>query len=182
MPDENGLDGPANAFGALALIVADQMADATASAAGRADSAPAALAALHHFLDRPSVDLLRQVLGLTSSGTVRLLDRLAESGLVERGAGADGRTTAVTLTGTGRAVAEQVCEARAEVLDRALSALTRDERAEFTALAGKMLVAMMRGPGAVRWICRLCDTGICRSAPGGCPVGNAAKERYLSAG
>jgi DNA-binding MarR family transcriptional regulator len=182
LPDGNGLDAPANVFGALALIVADQMSDATASAAGRADSAPAALAALHHFLDRPSVDLLRQVLGLTSSGTVRLLDRLAQSGLIERGPGADGRTTAVILTGTGRTVAEQVCGARAEVLDLALSALTPDERAEFTRLAGKMLVGMMRGPGAVRWMCRLCDTGICRGAPGGCPVGNAAKERYLSAG
>jgi rubrerythrin len=32
----------------------------------------------------------------------------------------------------------------------------------------------------VRWICRLCDTGICRGAPGGCPVGNAARERYMS--
>lgn len=182
MPDDNELDGPANVFGALALIVADQMAEATASAAGRADSAAAALAALHHFLDRPSVDLLRQVLGLTSSGTVRLLDRLAESGLIERGPGADGRTTAVTLTGTGSAVAEQVCGARADVLDRALSALTPAERTEFTTLAGKMLVGMMRGPGAVRWMCRLCDTGICRGAPGGCPVGNAARQRYADAG
>jgi DNA-binding MarR family transcriptional regulator len=182
LPDENGLDGQANVFGALALVVADQMADATESAAGRAACAPAALAALHHFLDRPSVDLLRQVLGLTSSGTVRLLDRLAESGLIERGTGADGRSTAVLLTGTGSAVAEQVCGARAAVLERALSALTPAEQADFSRLAGKMLVGMMRGPGAVRWICRLCDTGICRGAPGGCPVGNAARDRYAGAG
>jgi DNA-binding MarR family transcriptional regulator len=180
--DPRGLDGPANVFGALALVVADQMADATALAAGRADSAPAALAALHHFLDGPSVDLLRQVLGLTSSGTVRLLDRLAESGLIERAPGADGRTTKVILTGTGRAVAEQVCGARATVLDRALSELNPAERADFSRLAAKMLVGMMRGPGAVRWICRLCDTGICRGSPGGCPVGNAARERYAAAG
>lgn len=182
MPDENDLDGPANVFGALALIVADQMQDATTAAAGRADSAPAALAALHHFLDRPSVDLLRQVLGLTSSGTVRLLDRLQESGLIERAPGADGRTTAVILTGTGTSVAQEVCIARTAVLDRALSRLTPSERDEFTRLAGKMLVGMMRGPGAVRWMCRLCDTGICRDAPGGCPVGNAARERYSAAG
>jgi len=32
----------------------------------------------------------------------------------------------------------------------------------------------------VRWICRLCDTGACRGAAGGCPVGNAARERYLT--
>ena len=44
-----------------------------------------ALSALLHFLDRRTVDLLRQVLGLTSSGTVRLVDRMAESGYVRRG-------------------------------------------------------------------------------------------------
>jgi DNA-binding MarR family transcriptional regulator len=179
--DDTGLDGPANVFGALALIVADQMADVTASAAGRSDSAPAALAALHHFLDRPSVDLLRQVLGLTSSGTVRLLDRLAESGLIEREPGADGRSTAISLTGAGAAKAREICGARAEVLQRALSALSPEERAAFSALAAKMVVGMMRGPGAVRWMCRLCDTGVCRGAPGGCPVGNAARERYAQA-
>jgi DNA-binding MarR family transcriptional regulator len=177
-----GLDGPANVFGALALMVADQMADVTAAAAGRSDSAPAALAALYHFLDEPSVDLLRQVLGLTSSGAVRLLDRLAESGLVERGRGADGRTTVVALTDAGRAVAEQVCDTRTAVLDRALGALSPAERDQFTALAGKMLVGLMRGPGAVRWMCRLCDTGVCRGAPGGCPIGNAARDRYADAG
>ena len=176
-----GLDGPANVFGALALMVADQMADATAAAAGRSDSAPAALAALYHFLDRPSVDLLRQVLGLTSSGAVRLLDRLAESGLIERGRGTDARSTVVSLTEAGRAAAVEVCSERAAVLDRALAVLSPGERDEFTTLAGKMLVGLMRGPGAVRWMCRLCDTGICRGTPGGCPVGNAARERYAGA-
>lgn len=165
-------------FGALALVVADQLADATSAAAGRADSAPAALAALLHFLDRPTVDLLRRVLGLTSSGTVRLVDRLVESGYVERQDGADHRSTAVVLTQSGRAAAEQVCRSRAEVLDRALAVLSDAERAEFDVLIGKMIVGLMRGPGAVRWGCRLCDTGICRGSPGGCPVGNAARERY----
>ena len=169
-------------LGALSLVVADQIADATAvAAAGRADSAPAALAALLHFLDRPTVDRLRQVLGLTSSGTVRLVDRLAASGFVERQGGGDGRSTAVVLTSAGREAAEQVCRARAGVVDRALAALSAPERAELDRLAGKMLVGMMREPGAVRWICRLCDTGICRGSAGGCPVGNAARERYADA-
>jgi len=178
LADHASLDRPANVFGALALVVADQIADATAEAAGRADSAPAALAALLHFLDRPTVDVLRQVLGLTSSGTVRLLDRLAEAGYVKREQGADRRSAAIVLTGAGRAAAEQVCRARAGVLDHVTAALSPAERAEFDRLTGKMLVGMMREPGAVRWICRLCDTGICRGSPGGCPVGNAARERY----
>jgi DNA-binding MarR family transcriptional regulator len=175
------LDGTGNVVGALAVVLGDQMADATSAAAGRADSAAAALAALLHFLDRPTVDRLRQVLGLTSSGTVRLLDRLTESGLVERLPGIDGRSAAIVLTEAGHATAERVCQARAEVLGRALAVLSPQERADLGALSGKLLVGMMRGPGAVRWGCRLCDTGICRGAPGGCPVGNAARERYGAA-
>ncbi|MDR2986623.1 MAG: MarR family transcriptional regulator [Nocardiopsaceae bacterium] len=174
------LDRAANLLGALALIVTDEATDAIAIAAGRSDSAPAALSALLHFLDRPSIDRLRQVLGLTSSGTVRLIDRLAESGYVRRDRGADGRSTAIVLTERGRQAASQVCAARAEVLDRSLAVLSADERATFERLAGKVLVGMMRGPGATRWMCRLCDTGICRGATGGCPVGNAAIERYGS--
>ena len=181
MADHAGLDRAANVFGALALVVADQVADATAAAAGRADSAPAALAALLHFLDRPSVDQLRQVLGLTSSGTVRLLDRLAQAGYIERAEGADRRSTAVVLSETGRSAAVEVCRARAGVLDRATAVLSQAERAQLDALIGKMLVGMMRPPGAVRWICRLCDTGICRGSPAGCPVGNAARDRYAGA-
>jgi DNA-binding MarR family transcriptional regulator len=174
------LDRAANVFGALALMAADQMADAEEAAAGRSVSAPAALSALLHFLDKPSVDRLRQVLGLTSSGTVRLLDRLQESGYIQRGPGADGRSAAISLTSAGRRAAEEVTQARAAVLERALAVLSPDERRAFEELTGKILVGMMRGPGATRWMCRLCDTGVCRGTAGGCPVGNAARERYMS--
>lgn len=176
------LDRPANVFGALALAVADQVADAATVAAGRAESAPAALAALLHFLDRPSVDTLRRVLGLSPSGTVRLLDRLTESGYVERAPGADRRSTVIVLTEAGRLAAERVCRARAGVLDRAMAVLPAAERAEFDRLASTILVGMMREPGAVRWICRMCDTAVCRGSAGGCPVGNAARARYPAAG
>ena len=173
-----GLDRAANLLGAMSLIVADQTADAVAEAAGRAESAGAALSALLHFLDRPTVGRLRQVLGLTSSGTVRLIDRLAEAGYVRRDRGTDGRSTAIVLTDRGRDAAIRVSRARAEVLGRSLAVLSPQERATFEALAGKVLIGMMRGPGATRWMCRLCDIGICRGAAGGCPVGNAARERF----
>lgn len=173
------LDRAANLAGALALVIADQMADAESEAAGRSDSAPAALSALLHFLERPSVDLLRQVLGLTSSGTVRLVDRLQESGFVEHGPGHDGRSTSVSLTESGQDAAQRVSQARAAVLERALAVLTPDERADFEQLTGKVLMGLMRGPGATRWICRLCDVGVCRGTEGGCPVGNESRERYL---
>lgn len=172
----DGFDRAANLLGALSLVVADRAADATAAAAGRSESGAAALSALLHFLDRPSVDLLRQVLGLTSSGTVRLLDRLADSGYIRREPGADGRSTSVTLTDVGKRAALQVTQARARVLTGALAALSPAERATFEQLAGKMLVGMRRGPGATRWICRLCDIGVCRGAGSGCPFRSDARN------
>ncbi len=172
-----GLDHAGNLLGALSLVIADRTADA-AAAAGGSGSTAAALSALLNFLDRPSVDLLRRVLGLTSSGTVRLLDRLEETGYVSRGPGIDGRSSAVSLTDSGRRAAEQVSAARAEVLTGALAILSADERQALDLLLGKLLVGLMREPGAVRWMCRLCDLRACGRERGECPVANEARARY----
>jgi DNA-binding MarR family transcriptional regulator len=177
-PPGGGLGQTANLLGALSLVIADRMADAMAEAGGRPESGAAALSALLHFLDRPTVDQLRQVLGLTSSGTVRLVDRLAESGYMQRGPGDDGRSTSVSLTAEGRTAAAAVAAARAEVLLGALAGLSEPERETLRQLMSKMLAGLIRGPGAVRWMCRLCDTGVCRGTEGGCPVGDAVRARY----
>jgi hypothetical protein len=86
----------------------------------------------------------------------------------------------VTLTGSGLAAAERVAAARAEVLESALAGLTDPDRDALRRILGTILAGLIRGPGATRWMCRLCDTGACRAAEGGCPVGNVARERYLS--
>jgi rubrerythrin len=72
-----------------------------------------------------------------------------------------------------------VTQARAEVLADVLAALAPSEQATLERLAGKMLAGMMRGPCATRWICRLCDVGVCRGADDRCPVRSAARGRYL---
>jgi hypothetical protein len=59
------------------------------------------------------------------------------------------------------------------VLEGALESLDPKERAAFDELAGRLLVGMIRGPGATRWMCRLCDTGACGRERGECPVANA---------
>ena len=96
------LDRAGNLLGVLALSVSDRTSDAVGAAAGQSQTAAVALSALHHFLDDPSIDLLRRVLGLTPSGTVRLVDRLEEAGYVERRPGRDGREVSLRLTGAGR--------------------------------------------------------------------------------
>jgi DNA-binding MarR family transcriptional regulator len=136
-------------------------------------SAATALSALHHFLDAPSIDLLRQVLGLTPSGAVRLVDRLEEAGQVRRTPGADGRTVALVLTAKGRRAAAAVSGARAKVLAGALGDLSERDRAVLDRLVGRLLVGQLRGPGATGWICRLCDTSACGRAEGRCPLANA---------
>jgi DNA-binding MarR family transcriptional regulator len=171
-------DRTANLLGALSLVVADRMSDAVAAAAGQSETTAVALSTLLHLTDRPSVDTLRRVLGLTSSGTVRLVDRLVEAGYVRRMAGTDGRSTHIALTASGRRAAQRVSAARAAVLDGALAALSEAERRSLTALVSRMLVGLMRGPGATRWMCRLCDTQACGREAGHCPVRSAAQERY----
>lgn len=170
----------ANVLGALAVALVDRLSEATADAAGHSSSTAAALSALHQFLDDPSIDLLRQVLGLTSSGTVRLIDRLESEGYVARRPGIDGRSIAISLTPSGRRAATRVTAARAGVLDRSLDVLSPAEREALDKLSSKVLVGLMRGPGATRWICRLCDFRACGHDAGWCPVAQEAKSRYRS--
>lgn len=171
-------DGQAdNLLGALGLAIADRMGDAIAASAGHASSDAIALSALQDFLEAPTVDRLAEVLGLTSSGTVRLVDRLERAGLVTRRVGADGRSTHVTLTAAGRRAGHAVATTRLTFLHDALAVLTPDERLTFGRLAGKVLAGMVRPPGATRWTCRLCDTAACGRPERRCPVANAGLAR-----
>jgi DNA-binding MarR family transcriptional regulator len=172
------LDRTGNLLGALSLAVTDRTSAAVGGAAGQSDSAAVALSAMYHFLDDPSMDLLRQVLGLTPSGTVRLVDRLQDAGFVTRREGRDGRSVSLRLTASGRRAAERVSTARGEVLEDALSGLDPAERQALDRVVSLVLVELIRGPGATRWMCRLCDTTACGRKNGNCPVANAARERY----
>ena len=169
------LDRTGNLFGALSLAIADRTGEAvTARAGARSISGAAALSALLHFLERPSIDLLRQVLGLTSSGTVRLVDRLERDGLVVREGGVDGRVTTIVAhprRSAGRPPGRGgPCRGARALPSRPRAVRARDTS---TRLLGQVLVGMIRGPGATRWMCRLCDTEACGRERGECPVANA---------
>jgi DNA-binding MarR family transcriptional regulator len=172
-------DRDANILGALALVITDRTSDAIAAAAGQSVSAAAALSALHHFLDRPTIDRLRLVLGLTPSGAVRLVDRLEAAGYVTRGAGDDKRSRSVALTKKGQRAAAKVSAERGAVLNGTLAQLSDEERSTLQALMGKLMDSFVRfnlerGPGVAGWICRLCDTQACGRDDGHCPTANAA--------
>jgi DNA-binding MarR family transcriptional regulator len=172
------LDREANLLGALALSISDRTAAAIAAAAGQSESGAAALSALHHFLDRPTLDQLRQVLGLTHSGAVRLIDRLSAAGLVTRGPGGDGRSRSVVLTAEGRRLAERVSAARAAALAGVLEALSPADRKTLHALMGRVMTAVVQDKDGGAWICRLCDLEACGRNDGHCPTANAAAAKY----
>lgn len=172
-----------NLFGALALAVADDLRDVTEAAAGQASAGPSALVALHEFLDRPTVDELRRVVGLTHSGAVRLVDRLEEGGYVARRAGHDARSVSLALTAKGRNRAQRILAARARALHDPIADLTADERDSLSALCEKLLTAVTNRRLAERarnrphsggWLCRLCDMEACGRARGNCPTAAAA--------
>ena len=81
----------ANLLAVLTLGISDRVRQAEETAAGHGSAAPAAVVALHEVSDGASIDQLRRVVGLTPSGTVRLIDKLSEAGLVGRGPGRDDR-------------------------------------------------------------------------------------------
>jgi hypothetical protein len=102
---------------------------------------------------------------------VRLVDRLAEAGLVRRADGPDRRSTVVVLTPAGRRAARRVTDSRAALLRDALAVLTPDERRQFGALAGRIVAGLARPSGpSGGWMCRLCDLRACGRAEGRCPV------------
>lgn len=170
----------ANLLGALAAAINDRTAAAIAAAAGQSETAAAALSALHHFLDRPTLDQVRTVLGLTPSGAVRLVDRLEEAGLATRGPGGDGRSRSVVLTEAGREIAARISAARAAALADVLDELSATERELLGSLMGRLMASIVRRKDGGAWICRLCDLDACGRASGHCPAATAAAAKYAS--
>ncbi|MEV0405325.1 MarR family transcriptional regulator [Actinoallomurus sp. NPDC050550] len=173
----------ANVLGALSLVVADRMNTAVEAIATLGPSAPAALVAMHEFLDGGSVTQLSSVLGLTHSGTVRLVDRLVAKGLVDRVGAQDGRAVCVVLTQRGRRTAARILQTREKSLASALSALSTDEIDNLAAALDTMLTTVTLASIEERsaptndrpqpWLCRLCDFAACGRSEGNCPVNNA---------
>lgn len=156
-----------------ALAVADRVREATQAASAQEGSGPAALV---HLKAHPggSVSDLERVVGLSQTGAGRLVDRLVEAGLVDRRAGRDGRTQALSLTRKGLSVAARVLELRATAVAPLLEHLTPEERFDLERLLERIVQGLAHDrPGALR-VCRLCDRAACYSDPG-CPLDHTAQ-------
>jgi DNA-binding MarR family transcriptional regulator len=171
-----GFDSLANRLGALALRVTDRMSAAVRAEGVASLSAVTALSSLERFfVQHPSIDELRRVLGVTSSGAVRVVDGLEAGGLVTRRAGADARVSSIAMTAKGRRAAARISEARARVLAELVAALDHEQRARLAPLVDALLMALVQPSVAGPAMCRLCATEVCGAARGRpCPVTIAA--------
>ena len=163
----------ANLLGALALALSDPAAAVEADA-GVSGSDAAALVTLRNYAEGEPLDLLRRALALSHPGIVRLADRLAARGLVERHRGErDGRAVALRLTPAGRRAADAALSARADAIDAALETLDPGQRRALAPMLERMLGAQTTDSTASLVICRMCDPDVC-GHPEHCPVTQAA--------
>ncbi len=162
-------DRLAQLLGVLSLSTADRFRATVDDSLGRAGAHAAALVHLEAYPGE-SVQHLATVLAVSQPAAVKLADRLAADGLLERRPGPDKRTLALHLTPNGRRASAQVLADRATELDGVLTALDRDERARLEPLLEKLVAALAEDrPGALT-VCRLCDRTTCCGTPGGCPL------------
>ena len=104
-----------NLLGALGVAINDRMDDAFDEVCAVGDSAPAALILIRENPDT-RIEALARYLTLSHSGTVRLVDRLAQAGWVAREACEDKRAVVLVLTKAGEKVAERLLEGRRKSL------------------------------------------------------------------
>jgi MarR family transcriptional repressor of emrRAB len=164
----------ANLLGALALTLSDRAAAAVEADAGVSGSDAAALVTLRNYAEGEPLDLLRRALALSHPGIVRLADRLAARGLVERHRGErDGRAVVLRLTPAGRRAADAALAARADAIDAALETLDPGQRRALAPMLERMLGSQTTDSTASLVICRMCDPDVC-GHPEHCPVTQAA--------
>jgi MarR family transcriptional regulator, negative regulator of the multidrug operon emrRAB len=166
----------------MVLALADRMRDATEEACGLGGALPAALVCLHEFAGGRPIDALATTLRVTHSRAVRVVDRLAEQGLARRRpAPGDRRVVLVELTAAGGRAAQRVMDARAEVIDGSLGALSAAERRLLAELVGKVLAGTTTSRRDSWAICRMCDVHACGHHEGRCPVTRANDAREAAA-
>ncbi len=173
-----------NVVGALALALSDAVESATREASGHGGATPAALVSLLDLLDGGSIDDLRQRDRRDPLGRRASARSTRARWARERGPGADARRSP-WCSHRRQAAARRTQHARVAALTDALDVLDDLERAQLTAIAEKLVGAVVskrlddRSSGtdpAGGWLCRLCDPVACGRPDGACPAATAALD------
>lgn len=162
-------DRLAQLLGVFALAATDRFRAAVEGALGRGGAHAAALVHLDAYPGEP-VGALAAVLGVSQPAAVKIVDRLAADGLVQRRPGPDRRTHALHLTPDGRHAAAEVLAERASELDGLLQVLGPAEQRQLERLLERLVAGLADDhPGALR-VCRLCDRQTCCESGPACPL------------
>jgi DNA-binding MarR family transcriptional regulator len=149
-----------NVWAAWALRSHDALTVALPAGLGLRDVAALTLIGSHPGC---SADWLWARIGLTQSGTVRLLDRLQGLELIDRVRA--GRSVELTLAPAGVEALAGWNAARDSAGKAVLRGLTGAERRQLTTLLAKALRSTERERDVADAACRLCDWPACRRCP-----------------
>lgn len=119
-----------------------------------------------------SADWLWDRIGLTQSGTVRLIDRLERLGYVVRAR--RGRTLELTLTEAGQGLLDHWNTARDQAGREVLDGLTPSEQRRFNQLLATALRRTARARVDADSTCRLCNWPACSECPVDESVGDSS--------
>jgi len=161
----------ANLLGALSLAVMDRIELGARDIIGHAGETPAALIVIGY--GPKTNDKLRRILGLSHSGTVRLVDRLVSDRLVERRPGKDGREVALHLTAKGAALRKDLLTSRISAVASFVDVLSASERKRLGKLIRNVLARQDTSEMDRFTICRMCDNGVCSN----CPLPTTVRKR-----
>jgi len=150
--------------GALSLAVMDRIEQGAREVVGRGGETPAALVVIGYGQGMTN-DKLRRILGLSHSGTVRLVDRLVSDRLVERRPGKDGREVALYLTATGTAARNDLMQSRIAAVASLLDVLSPSEAKQLGTLIRELLARQDTSEMDRFTICRMCDDRVCTKCP-----------------
>jgi DNA-binding MarR family transcriptional regulator len=141
----------------------------------KVDLEPRELAALTLVIshDGCSLDWLRSRVGLTQSGTVRLVDRLTARGLLRR-VPATGRSVPLGVTRRGAQRLARWHQARDETVEGLLADLPSGQRRALIDSMGAGLAAHERERPQADATCRTCSWEECGK---GCPVDRSVAAR-----
>jgi DNA-binding MarR family transcriptional regulator len=122
------------------------------------------------------MDWLRARIGLTQSGTVRLVDRLAGQDLLRRGPSA-GRGVPLHVTGRGRQRLDRWRQVRDQVVEDLFAGVPAGQRQALVDSMALALTARERARPEADATCRTCSWADCG---GDCPVDHSVRPADMN--
>lgn len=158
----------ANILGALALLIQDRVEKAWQADLDLSPMAAAALVIIDVY-PGSAIERVAGCIGLTHSATVRVVDKLAERGLVEKDrARADARAQSLKLSKAGKRTVQQLHAVRNGVTDDLLVDLDANQQKGLERAISAILHRNVEPGPEAEVTCRVCDDRRC--SPDICPI------------